>query len=69
MKFNLSQTKTLLINVYNIVGEKVYSVSKNIYDAGENEVKLNTSNLANGMYIIQLHDGTRAINKPLVVSK
>ena len=69
VKFNLSQTKTLLINVYNIVGEKVYSVSKNIYDAGENEVKLNTSNLANGMYIIQLHDGTRAINKPLVVSK
>ena len=69
LKFNLSQTKTLTINIFNVLGEKVYTVAKNIYEEGNNEIKLNTSNLSNGMYIIQLNDGTRAINKQLVISK
>ncbi|MES2762060.1 MAG: M43 family zinc metalloprotease [Bacteroidota bacterium] len=69
LKFNLSQTKTLAINVFNILGEKIYTVAKNIYEEGTNEVKLNTSELSNGMYIVQINDGIRAINKQLVISK
>jgi hypothetical protein len=69
LKFNVSQTKTLVVNIFNVLGEKVYAIQKAIYNEGENEVQLITSNLSNGMYIIQLHDGTRAINKQLVVNK
>lgn len=69
LKFNLTQTKTLSINVFNILGEKVFTISKDVYEEGNHEVKLNTNNFSNGMYIIQLHDGTRAINKQLVISK
>lgn len=69
LKFNLTQTKTLLVNIYNVLGEKAYSLQKAIYNEGENEVNLNTSCLSNGMYIIQLNDGTRSINKQLVISK
>ncbi len=69
LKFNLSQAKTLSVNIYNMLGEKIQSVQKNIYDEGEHEVKLNTNTLANGMYIVQLHDGTRALNKSVVISK
>ncbi len=69
IKFNVLQTKTLAIHVFNILGEKVYSTSKEVYEEGNHEVKLNTSHLVNGMYIVQLHDGTRAINKQLVISK
>ena len=69
LKFNVLQIKTLGINVFNVLGEKVYSLSNNLYDEGSHEVKLNTSNLPNGMYFIQLYDGTRAINKQLVISK
>ena len=69
LKFNLSQTKTLIINVYTILGEKVMTIPKTIYEEGENKCTLNTSHLLNGMYIIQLSDGTRAINKQLVIAK
>jgi hypothetical protein len=69
LKFNLSQSKTLTINIFNVLGEKVYVVSKNIYEEGSQEIKLNTNHLSSGMYIVQINDGTRAINKQLVISK
>ena len=69
LKFNLSQAKTLSVNIYNMLGEKVLTLQKNVYDEGAHEVKLNTTALSNGMYIVQLHDGTRALNKSLVISK
>lgn len=69
LKFSLTQTKTLAVNVFNALGEKVYAISKDLFEEGSHEVKLNTTNLSNGLYIIQLHDGTRAINKQLVISK
>ncbi|MBI3521390.1 MAG: T9SS type A sorting domain-containing protein [Bacteroidetes bacterium] len=69
LKFNLSQTKSLSVNVFNVLGEKVYTISKNVYEVGQNEITLNTANLSNGMYIVQLFDGTRAMNKQLVISK
>jgi PKD repeat protein len=69
IKFNVNQTKTLSVNVFNLIGEKVQSIPNNIFEEGEHEVKLNTTNLANGMYIVQLGDGSRSINKQLVISK
>ncbi len=69
LKFNLSQTKTLSIYVFNLLGEKVYTSQKMIYEEGNNEVKLNTTHLSNGIYTIQLHDGARAINKQLIIAK
>lgn len=69
IKFKLTQTKTLAIHIFNVLGEKIQTIQKNVYEEGEHEVKLNTSNLSNGMYIVQINDGTRAINKQLVISK
>ncbi len=69
LNFNLSQSKTLTVNIYNIIGEKVCSLPKNVYEEGIQEIKLNTNHLSNGMYIVQINDGTRAINKQLVISK
>lgn len=69
LKFNLTQTKTLVVSIYNVLGEKMYSLQKAIYNEGENDVNLITSNLSNGMYIIQLNDGTRSISKQLLISK
>ncbi len=69
MKFSTSQTKSLCVDVFNVLGEKVYSIPKDIYEEGEHELKLNTLSLSNGMYIVQINDGSRAINKQLVISK
>lgn len=68
LKFNLLQAKTLTINIFNVIGEKVYCLPKNVYEEGSQEIKLNTHNLSNGMYFVQISDGTRAISKPLVIS-
>ncbi|HRG02131.1 MAG TPA: M43 family zinc metalloprotease [Bacteroidia bacterium] len=69
LKFNLNQTKSLSITIYNLLGEKVQTITKNVFESGEHELKFNTNNLSNGMYIVQLNDGSRAINKQLVISK
>ncbi len=69
LRFDLSQTKTLEVNVFNILGEKVYSIQKGIYSDGENEIRLNTSHLNNGMYIVKVYDGVRSVNKQLIINK
>jgi PKD repeat protein len=69
LKFTLSQPKTLSVQVYNVLGERVYFLPKNIYDEGNNEVYLNTSDLLNGMYIVQINDGVRSINNQLIIGK
>lgn len=69
LKFNLSQTKTLEVTVFNVLGEKVHTVQKSIYNEGENEVYLNTSSLSHGMYIVKVYDGARAINRQLIINK
>ena len=69
VKFNLNQTKSLSITIYNLLGEKVQTITKNVFESGEHELKFNTNNLSNGMYIVQINDGSRALNKQLVISK
>lgn len=69
LKFNLQLPKTLSVSVVNVFGQKVMFLGNTLYNEGENSVNLNTSNLPQGLYIIQLSDGLRAINKQLVISK
>ncbi len=69
LKFSVTQTKTLFLDIFNIFGEKVQTLPKNIYEEGEHLVKINTSSLCNGMYYIKINDGTRAINKQLIITK
>ena len=69
LKFNLQLPKTLSVSVVNVLGQKVMTIGNILYNEGENLVNLKTSNLPQGIYIIQLSDGLRAINKQLVISK
>lgn len=69
LRFNVNQTKTLFAGIYNALGEKVIETEKRLYNEGENEIKLRTSDLPNGIYFICLTDGVRAIHKPLVIAK
>jgi PKD repeat protein len=69
LKFNLSQTKTLEVNVYNVLGEKVSAIQKGIYDEGEHKLRLNTSGLSTGMYIVKIDDGQRSVNRQLIIGQ
>lgn len=69
LKFYLTQTKTLEISIYNIIGEKVQTISKNLYESGNQEIQLNTHHLTNGIYSVQIFDGTRALHIQLIINK
>jgi hypothetical protein len=69
LNFNLKQTKTYSVVIYNVLGEKISSTKNSIFNEGENSISINTAELNNGMYVISLTDGITAINKPLIISK
>lgn len=69
VKFNINEPKTLFVKLIDPLGREIYSSSKNVYAMGENNYKLNLSDFADGLYILQLFDGIRSVNKPLLISR
>jgi PKD repeat protein len=69
LKFTVNEHKTLSAKVYNMLGEQVMEIEKHIYSEGENHMYLQTENLANGSYIIQLTDGVSSLHKQLIITK
>jgi len=67
--FKTTEPKTLFIKVINTLGEIVLLTEKLVYESGQNAIHVNTNNLNAGLYIVQLTDGIRSLNKPLVISK
>ncbi len=67
VNFNLNQPKTLFIKITNTLGQIVYSNQKQIYNQGKNNIKINTSQLNNGLYFIELTDGQQALKKQLQI--
>lgn len=56
MSFNLSERSEVTVNVYNTLGEIVYSENKGSL-VGSNLVTINTENFSNGMYMVELVAG------------
>lgn len=56
MSFNLAERSEVTLNVYNTLGEIVYSENKGSM-VGANLVTINTESFANGMYMVELVAG------------
>lgn len=69
LRFKLNTLKTLSVNIYDVLGQKVEILPKKMYEAGEHQLILPTSNLSSGMYFVQLSDGINNMKKPLVIVK
>jgi PKD repeat protein len=69
LKLAVKQTKSLSVDVFTILGVKMKSIESRLFQEGGHELELNTSDLPNGIYIVRLHDGTRAINKSLIINR
>ena len=54
ISFNLSSNQNVTTNVYNMLGEVVYNETERSYAAGQNNIKLNTSDLQEGIYFVEL---------------
>ncbi len=59
--FGVPETKRLSLCIYNMTGEKIKEYFSKVFQPGLYEYELNTSDLANGMYIYRLYG--ESVNK------
>jgi hypothetical protein len=55
--FNLKKDENVTLNVYNMIGEKVYSLNNGMMTEGDHLIQINGSNLSTGLYLVTLTAG------------
>ena len=66
---NLTSTQKVRIDVYNVVGENVYSIDKGQLSTGEHKVVISADELPSGIYFVTLTTNEGRISKRVVVNK
>jgi hypothetical protein len=66
--FQLESPETLVLNILNMKGQKVFHHDLGRLPQGINQVTLNLSELDNGVYNCQLTNGTTKITRKLVIA-
>ena len=54
IKFSLPKQTQLKLNLYNILGELIRTISEGLYEAGYHQVTFNAENIPSGVYIYRL---------------
>ncbi len=65
----VNNTQQVAIEVINIVGEKVIITPQNTISAGEHNFKLDTQNLTNGVYMVNIITNEGTTTKKLIINK
>lgn len=66
IEFDLIDTKNVLIEMKNILGQTVKTISNNTLTKGKNKFEIDVSKLSNGMYFIQLQSERSIITKKII---
>ncbi|MEO8146158.1 MAG: PKD domain-containing protein [Bacteroidia bacterium] len=53
LSFSLQQSEEIVIKIYDITGREIY-FQKNESEAGENQIEINTANLSEGIYCLEV---------------
>lgn len=69
LSFGVEETTDLEINLYNMFGQQVKSVSSQTFNAGSHTLDINTTNIANGMYFVNISDGNAVVTRKLTIAK
>lgn len=69
LNYQLNNQSEVTIEIFNIPGDVVYSKNLGNQSAGDHHVQIDTKNLSNGFYILQLGVNEKIVTKKLVVSK
>jgi hypothetical protein len=69
LEFNLQETEQLNIQLLDISGRIIKSISNEKATAGYHTVEINTADVPSGMYIIQMETGNASANYRLSVIK
>ncbi|MCZ7603842.1 MAG: S8 family peptidase [Melioribacteraceae bacterium] len=69
IKFDLPEKSDISISLFNILGQKVKTITRGIYDAGYHEVNLNVVDLASNIYIYRLESKIYNATKKMILLK
>jgi hypothetical protein len=67
--YTLPSQMNVVVRLYNYLGAEVLLLPQEIISTGQNSIKVETSNLSNGIYILKFEIGTTVISKKIVVFK
>lgn len=66
IEFNLTETKNVLIEIKNILGQTIKVIDNRSFANGKNKINVNVSDLSNGLYFIQLRNNKQNFSKMFV---
>ena len=69
IKYSVPQKSLVILEVFNILGEKVASLVNKVQEAGRYEVNFDASKLACGIYIYNLKSGRFSSVKKMLLMK
>jgi hypothetical protein len=69
INFNLTASSEISVRIMNMAGEEVLVNNFNTMSAGNHHLKLNTSSLSNGLYVVQIRTATGSVTQKLSVTK
>ncbi len=68
IEFESANNTNLSIKVIDMKGAEIQVVNQSVF-SGNNRIQLNTSNLNEGMYVVQLQDGASVVTKRMQIVK
>ena len=58
ISFNLPTISELTITLFDVTGKVISTIADGLFEAGKNNVAINTSSLENGMYLVAISNGS-----------
>ncbi|MBI3510230.1 MAG: T9SS type A sorting domain-containing protein [Bacteroidetes bacterium] len=68
VSFDLAKTSDVTLDIFNVVGEKVETVSLAKETAGKHEVAVDLTTFNNGVYFVRLNDGKNSATTRMVIA-
>jgi hypothetical protein len=67
--FNLTKDQNVNLEVYNMLGEKVYSNNQGMIPSGQHIISINASNLQNGIYFVRFTADNVPTTQKLIIQR
>jgi len=69
LNYQLNSNSEVTLDIYSVKGELVYSAYMGNQSAGDYKYEINTNDLANGIYSVQLRANDKNFTRKLIISK
>jgi len=67
INFSVPKQTQLRINLYNILGELLQTITEGLYEAGYYQTEFNAENLPSGIYIYRMESGESLLSKKMIL--